>query len=44
MIDEGRKLSYLRIYSGKLHANDEIYNSIKKKEEKIARLITDACQ
>jgi elongation factor G len=39
MIDEGRKLSYLRIYSGKLHANDEIYNSIKKKKEKIARLL-----
>ncbi len=39
MIDEGRKLSYLRIYSGKLHANDEIYNSIKKKREKIARLL-----
>lgn len=39
MMDEGRKLSYLRIYSGKLHANDEIYNSIKKKKEKIARLL-----
>ena len=39
MMDEGRKLSYLRIYSGKLQVNDEIYNSIKKKREKIARLL-----
>jgi elongation factor G len=39
MLDEGRKLSYLRIYSGKIHVNDEIYNSIKKKKEKIARLL-----
>ena len=39
MLDEGRKLTYLRIYSGKIHVNDEIYNSIKKKKEKIARLL-----
>jgi elongation factor G len=39
MLDEGRKLTYLRIYSGKIHVNDEIYNSIKKKREKIARLL-----
>jgi len=39
MMDEGRKLSYLRIYSGKISVNDEIYNSIKKKKEKIARLL-----
>ncbi|PKN38132.1 MAG: elongation factor G [Deltaproteobacteria bacterium HGW-Deltaproteobacteria-2] len=39
MMDEGRKLSYLRIYSGKINVNDEIYNSIKKKKEKIARLL-----
>jgi len=44
MIDEGRKLSYLRIYSGKLHANDEIYNSIKKKKRKNRPPVTDACQ
>ena len=34
MLDEGRKLTYLRIYSGKIHVNDEIYNSIKKKTGK----------
>jgi elongation factor G len=39
MIDEGRKLTYLRIYSGKVQVNDEIYNSVKKKKEKIARLL-----
>jgi elongation factor G len=39
MLDEGRKLTYLRIYSGKLQVNDEIYNSIKKRREKIARLL-----
>ncbi len=39
MLDEGRKLSYLRIYSGKIQANDEVYNSVKKKKEKIARLL-----
>ena len=39
MLDEGRKLTYLRIYSGKIHVNDEIYNSIKKKREKVARLL-----
>lgn len=39
MLDEGRKLTYIRIYSGKIQANDEVYNSIKKKKEKIARLL-----
>jgi elongation factor G len=39
MLDEGRKLAYLRIYSGQIHANDEIYNAVKKKKEKIARLL-----
>jgi elongation factor G len=39
MMDEGRKLSYVRIYSGKINVNDEIYNSVKKRKEKIARLL-----
>jgi elongation factor G len=39
MLDEGRKLAYLRIYSGQINANGEIYNAIKKKKEKIARLL-----
>jgi elongation factor G len=39
MLDEGRKLTYLRIYSGKIHVNDEIYNAVKKRPEKVARLL-----
>ncbi len=39
MLDEGRKLTYLRIYSGQISANDEVYNVVKKKKEKIARLL-----
>ena len=39
MLDDGRKLTYLRIYSGQIHANDEVYNPVKKKKEKIARLL-----
>jgi elongation factor G len=39
MLDEGRKLTYLRIYSGQIKAGDEIYNAVKKKKEKIARLL-----
>jgi elongation factor G len=39
MLDEGRKLTYIRIYSGKINANDEVYNPVKKKREKIARLL-----
>jgi len=39
MLDEGRKLTYLRIYSGQISAGDEIYNVVKKKKEKVARLL-----
>lgn len=39
MQDEGRKLTYLRIYSGKLHAGDELYNASRGKKEKISRLL-----
>ncbi len=39
MMDEGRKMTYLRIYSGKLRAGEEVYNSGKKRKEKIARLL-----
>jgi elongation factor G len=39
MLDDGRKLTYLRIYSGQIHANDEVYNPVKKKKEKVARLL-----
>ncbi|HPC85698.1 MAG TPA: elongation factor G [Smithellaceae bacterium] len=38
-LDEGRKLTYLRVYSGQMSAGGEIYNASKKKKEKIARLL-----
>lgn len=36
--DEGRKLTYLRIYSGKLKAGDSVFNSRTQGIEKVARL------
>jgi elongation factor G len=39
MQDEGRKLTYLRIYSGHLMVGDDIYNASIRKKEKIARLL-----
>ncbi|MCE5266154.1 MAG: elongation factor G [Deltaproteobacteria bacterium] len=39
MQDEGRKLTYLRIYSGRLRAGDELYNASRGKKEKVARLL-----
>jgi elongation factor G len=38
MMDEGRKLVYLRIYSGVLKVGAEIYNPRLKKGEKISRI------
>lgn len=38
MMEQGRKLSYVRIYSGKLRAGDEVFNSDKGKKEKISRI------
>jgi len=39
MQDEGRKLTYLRIYSGQMKAGEELYNASKKKKEKASRLL-----
>jgi len=39
MQDEGRKLTYLRIYSGQLQVGEDVYNASKKRKEKIARLL-----
>jgi elongation factor G len=36
---EGRKLSFVRIYSGKLRAGGEVYNPLLKKREKLARIL-----
>lgn len=39
MQDEGRKLTYLRIYSGRIHVGEDVYNASIRKKEKIARLL-----
>ncbi|MFP3981774.1 MAG: elongation factor G [Desulfobacterales bacterium] len=36
---EGRKLSYVRVYSGKLKAGSEIYNPVRGNAEKISRIL-----
>ncbi len=36
---EGRKLSFVRVYSGKLMANADVYNPSRKKKEKISRIL-----
>ncbi len=36
---EGRKLSFVRIYGGKLVAGKEVYNPIRKKKEKVSRIL-----
>ena len=39
MMDQGRKLSYVRIYSGKLNPGDEVLNPGRKTTEKVARIL-----
>jgi len=39
MQDEGRKLTYLRIYSGRIQSGADLYNATKGKKEKVARLL-----
>ena len=36
---EGRKLSYVRVYSGKLTAGSDVYNPSRKKKEKLSRIL-----
>ncbi len=36
---EGRKLTYARVYSGKLTAGSEVYNSSRSKKEKLSRIL-----
>jgi len=36
---EGRKLSYVRVYSGQLKAGNEVYNPALRKKEKLARIL-----
>ena len=39
MMDQGRKLTYLRIYSGTVKAGETVFNSGKKVKEKLARIL-----
>ena len=39
MMDQGRRMTYFRVYSGTLRAGEEIYNPIRGKREKIARIL-----
>jgi len=34
MLDEGRKITYIRVYSGKIKTGEDIYNANNKKKEK----------
>jgi elongation factor G len=36
---EGRKLSFVRVYSGKLKNGQEVFNPTRKKKEKISRIL-----
>ena len=36
---EGRKLSFVRIYSGKIKAKEDVYNPLRKINEKITRIL-----
>jgi len=39
MMDKGRKMTYVRVYSGSVKTGDSIYNSGKDVNEKLARLL-----
>ena len=38
LMDQGRKTTYLRIYSGELHSEQEVYNASRQMKERVARL------
>jgi len=38
-IMEGRRLSYVRIYSGRIKTGEEVYNPLRGKKEKISRIL-----
>ncbi len=38
LMDQGRKATYLRIYSGELNAEQEVYNASRRIKERVARL------
>jgi len=38
-MSEGRKLSFVRVYSGALKAGEDVYNPFRKKKEKLSRIL-----
>ncbi len=38
-MDQGRKMTYVRVYSGRLKAGDEVWNPGQQKKEKAARIL-----
>jgi len=38
-MSEGRKLSYLRIYSGNIKVKEDLYNPVRQKKEKLTRIL-----
>ncbi len=38
-MDKGRKLTYVRLYSGTMKVGEEVYNATRRKKEKIARIL-----
>ena len=38
LMDQGRKATFLRVYSGELRADSEVYNATRGKKERVARL------
>lgn len=38
MMDEGRRLTYFRVYSGVLHVKDNLWNATRKINDRVARL------
>jgi elongation factor G len=38
-MDQGRRLSYVRVYSGRLNTGDELLNPTKQVKEKVARIL-----
>uniref|UniRef100_A0A7V6DQF6 Elongation factor G n=1 Tax=Desulfobacca acetoxidans TaxID=60893 RepID=A0A7V6DQF6_9BACT len=39
MVDQGQRLTYVRIYSGRLKVNQEVFNPVKGVTEKVSRIL-----
>lgn len=39
MMDQGRRLNYVRVYAGRLNTGDEILNPTRQTKEKVARIL-----